>query len=284
VILSCQSRKGKLVDAELEIPDSLEIAADLQISEEALDEISSPIEMAALIKEIGTPFSLDYLASTDYVDSYNTSFQIAFSLGVYGADLGYLNIYNKNTQIFDYLTAINKLADGIRVGQFFDFVTLKRLATSRENIDSLMYISLYSFNNIDSYLRENNMGHLSALMITGVWLEGMYLATQVASKTSNPAISERIGEQKLNLNNLFLILNPYKNQQHIANMLSQMNEIKEVFDQVEIIYEMGEPETVEKDGMVMIVQNEKSIVQIKDDQLQQIIQKTEEVRNKLIAY
>jgi hypothetical protein len=288
VILSCQSRKGKLADAELDILDSLELAADLQISEEALDEIvqsvSSPIEMAALIKEIGTPFSLDYLATTDYVDRYNTSFQMAYSLGVFGADLGYLNIYNKNTQIVDYLTAINKLADGIRVGQFFDFVTLKRLATSRENIDSLMYISVNSFNNIDSYLRENNRGHLSALMITGVWIEGMYLATQVANETSNPALSERIGEQKLNLNNLFLILNPYKSQQQIADLLAQMNEIKEVFDQVEITYEMGEPETVEKDGMVMIVQNEKSIVQITDEQLQQIINKTEEVRNKLIAY
>ncbi len=288
VILSCQSRKGKLADAELDILDSLEIAADMQVSEEALDEIvqsvSSPIEMAALIMEIGTPFSLDYLATTDFVDRYNTSFQMAYSLGVFGADLGYLNIYNKNTQIVDYLTAINKLADGIRVGQFFDFATLKRLATSRESIDSLMYISVSSFNNIDSYLRENNRGHLSALMITGVWIEGMYLATQVANQTSNPILSERIGEQKLNLNNLFLILNPYKSQQQIADLLAQMNEIKDVFDQVEIIYEMGEPETVEKDGMVMIVQNEKSIVQITDEQLQQIINKTEEVRNKLIAY
>ena len=302
-LLSCQSKKGKLADAELDILDSLELAADLQISEEALDEIvqsvSSPIEMAALIKEIGTPFSLDYLATTDFVDRYNTSFQMAYSLGVFGADLGYLNIYNKirptiiifvyniynkNTQIVDYLTAINKLADGIRVGQFFDFSTLKRLATSRENIDSLMYISVNSFNNIDTYLRENNRGHLSALMITGVWIEGMYLATQVASQTPNPALSERIGEQKLNLNNLFLILNPYKNQQQIADLLTQMNEIKEVFDRVEITYEMGEPETVEKDGMVMIVQNEKSIVQITDEQLQQIIIKTEEVRNQLIAH
>jgi len=288
VILSCQSRKGKLADAELDILDSLEIAADMQISEEALDEIvqsvSSPIEMAALIMEIGTPFSLDYLATTDFVDRYNTSFQMAYSLGVFGADLGYLNIYNKNTQIVDYLTAINKLADGIRVGQFFDFATLKRLATSRESIDSLMYISVSSFNNIDSYLRENNRGHLSALMITGVWIESMYLATQVANQTPNPALSERIGEQKLNLNNLFLILNPYKGQQQIADLLAQMNDIKEVFDQVDIIYEMGNPETVEKDGMVMIVQNEKSIVQITDEQLQQIISKIEEVRNKLIAY
>jgi hypothetical protein len=287
VISSCQSRKGKPGDAELDLPDSLELAADLQISEEALDEIvqsvSSPIEMAALIKEIGTPFSLDYLATTDYVDLYNTSFQMAYSLGVFGADLGYLNMYNKGTQVVDYLTAINKLADGIRVGQFFDFVTLKRLATSRENIDSLMYISVSSFNNMDSYLRENNRGHLSALMITGVWVEGMYLATQVAKQNPDPALNERIGEQKLNLNNIFLILNPYKEQKQISDLLEELQEIKAEFDLVEITYEMGEPETVEQDGMIMIVQNEKSIVHITDEQMQRIINKTEEVRNKLIA-
>ena len=122
LITSCQSKKAKWSDADLDVPDSLELTADIQISEEALDEIvqnvSSPIEMAALIKEIGTPFSIDYLATTDYVDRYNTSFKMAYILGVFGADLGYLNIYDKNTQIVDYITSINKLADGIRVGSF----------------------------------------------------------------------------------------------------------------------------------------------------------------------
>ncbi|KPL08703.1 MAG: hypothetical protein AMS23_10405 [Bacteroides sp. SM1_62] len=287
VISSCHSRKGKLAQADLDVIDSLELAANLQVSEEAIDEIiqsvSSPVEMAALIKEIGTPFSMDYLATTDYVDRYNTSSQMAFSLGIFGADLGYLNIYKNNVQIVDYLMAINQLANGIRVGHFFDFVRLNQLATSREGIDSLMYISVSSFNNIDSYLRENNRGHLSALMITGVWIECLYLATRVASETSNPLLNERIGEQKLNLHNLLLILNPYKDQKPIADLLTQLDEVKEVFDQVEITYEIGVPETVEKNGMVMILQNEKSIVKLTDEQLQKIINKTEEVRNKLIA-
>ena len=287
IITSCQSKKGKLSEADIDMPDSLEIAADLQISEEAMDEIvqnvSSPIEMSALIKEIGAPFSVDYLATTDYVDNYNTSFQMAYNLGIFGADLGYLNIYDKNTQIVDYLTSINKLADGIMVGQFFDFATVKRLATSREDIDSLMYISVNSFNNMDSYLRDNNRGHLSALMITGIWVEGMYLATQVAKEYSDPALFERIGEQKLNMNNLFLILNAYSSQKQVADLIADLNEIKAEFDQVEITYEMGEPETVEQDGMIMIVQNEKSIVHITDQQMERIIAKTEEIRNKLTA-
>ena len=286
LITSCQSKKGKLSDAVFDVPDSLEFAADLQISEEALDEIvqnvSSPIEMAALIKEIGTPFSIDYLATTGYIDRYNTSYQMALSLGIFGADLGYLNIYDKNTQIVDYIASINRLADGIRVGQFFDFATLKRLASSRENMDSLMYISIHSFNKMDSYLRETQRGHLSALMITGIWVEGMYLATQVAKENPDPALYNRIGEQKLNMSNLFLILNAYSSQKQIRELIEVLNEIKVEFDQVEITYKMSEPETVEMDGMIMIVQNEKSIVHITDEQMAKIIRKTEEVRNKLI--
>ena len=286
-LFSCQSRKGKETGNEFEVPDSVITAEALTISNEALEEIvqnvSSPIEMAALIKEIGVPFSTKYLATTDYVDRYNTSFKMAYSLGVFGADLGYLNIYDKSNQVIDFLTAINKLADGIKVGQFFDFETLKRLATSRESIDSLMYISVNSFNNMDSYLRDNNRGHLSALMIAGTWVEGMYLVTQVASEKSNPELSERIGEQKIILNNIMLILDNYKEHEQVMKVFESLNGLKEEFDKVEITYVIGEPETVEQGGMIMIVQNEKSVVNISDEQLNKIISKTKQIRNKLIS-
>ena len=135
---------------------------------------------------------------------------------------------------------------------------------------------------MDSYLRDNQRGHLSALMITGIWVEGMYLATQVAKENPDPALFTRIGEQKLNMNNLFLILNAYKSQKQVQDLIDILNRIKVEFDQVEITYEMGEPETVEQDGMILIVQNEKSIVHITDEQMQNIIRITEEVRNQLI--
>jgi hypothetical protein len=285
LLFSCHNRKGKESSFELEVPDSVLTAETMAISEEALNEIvqnvSSPVEMASLIKELGVPFSTRYLATTDYVDKYNTSFKMAYNLGVFGADLGYLNIYDKSAQVVDYLAAINKLADGIKVGQFFDFETLQRLATSRENIDSLMFISVNSFNNMDKYLRENSRGHLSALMIAGTWVEGLYLVTQVADEKSSPELADRIGEQKVNLSNILLILDNYKDYDPITELIGSLDELKNEFDQVEITYEIGEPKTVEQDGMVMIVQDEKSIVNITDEQLNKIIIKTKQIRNKL---
>lgn len=286
-LMACQSNKGKLDAGDFEVSDSVAEAAALRVSEEAMEEIvqnvSSPVEMAALIKELGVPFSTKYLATTRHVDEYNTNFQMAYNLGVFGADLGYLNMYNKNSQVTDYLTAINKLADGIKVGQFFDFTTLKRLATNNENIDSLLYISVSSFNNMDDYLRENNRGHLSALMISGIWVEGLYLITQVAEAKNDPLLTERIGEQKINLSNILLILNNYTGQPGFSEFIGMLNELRSVYNEIDITYEIGEPETVDMNGMVMIVQNEKSIVHITDAQLENIISKTKEIRNKLTS-
>lgn len=271
---------------ELEMPVIDEEEAPLEVADETMEEmvenVSSPIEMAALIKSLGVPFSKEYLATTDHVDDYVTSSKQAFALGVFGADMGYLNMYEKTTAVVDYLSAIKTVADEINVGQFFDFPTLKRLATNSQNIDSLMYISVHSFNQMDKYLRENKRGNLSSLMISGVWLEGLYLATQVAMNTKNNDLAERIGEQKTVLSQLLLILNNYSNDKFIKELITDMNGLKEEFQNIEITIEYGEPEAKEVNGELVIIQNEKSIVHITDEQLETIADKTKEIRNKLI--
>ncbi len=282
---SCKSDGSKNKEG-LEVPDSvLNVEESMEVSDEAMEDIvqniASPVETAALIKTLGVPFSKDYLASADDIEKYATNYQKAFALGVFGADLGYINMYNKNSSVLDYITAIKKLADGINVGQFFDFSTLKRLASNSQNLDSLMYISVHSFNEMDSYLRENKRGNLSALMITGVWIEGLYLATQVAKERPEQNLVQSIGEQKTILNQLMLILENYRGAPYINDVIKNVKTIKDEFDNIKITIEVGEPESVVKDGKLMIIQNEKSIVHISDQQLEAIINKAENVRNEL---
>jgi hypothetical protein len=239
--------------------------------------------MAALIKSLGVQFSNKYLAPTDDVEEITSSFQQALNLGIYGADLGYLNMYNKTNQVIDYISAIKFLADGIKVGQFFDFSTLKRLATAKSNLDSLMYVSVHSFNQMDKYLRSNKRSNISVLIIAGVWIEGLYLATQVAKEKHHPNLSERIGEQKIILNDLIIILENYKKDRQFNLLIKDLQTIKDEFQNVNIKYEVGEPEMIEQDGMLLIVQNEKSIVEISDEQLKSIIETTSKIRNKLLS-
>ncbi len=271
-----------------DIPDSLLQETDSipEISSKTIDDlvqnISSPIEMASLIKTTGSKFSPELLASTDNLDKYNTSFKKAFNLGVFGADLGYLNLYSQNRFIVDYLTAIKSLAEGIKVGQFFDFKTLKELASSGENLDSLTYLSVHSFNKIDKYLRDNHRTNISVLIVVGVWIEGMYFSTQINDQVKIKDISDRIAEQKLILNNIILILENYKGDSEFHNLLNQLTKLKEIYEPVEITYELGEPEMIEQDGMLTVVQNEKSIITISEKDLENIKNQIAEIRYNII--
>jgi hypothetical protein len=282
---SCKSG-GQGKDAGLEIPDSV-LNAGVEISEEVMQDIvqniSSPVEMAAMIKDLGVPFSNRYISPTDRVGNLTTSFQQSLNLGIYAADLGYLNMNNKTSAVVDYLTSIKTLADAIKVGQFFDFTTLKRLATNSKNLDSLMYISVHSFNQMDKYLHSNNRTNLSALMVTGVWIEGLYLGTQVYKITPNKDLADRIGEQKLTLDQLMLILEKYQQDKQYTKLLEELQLLKELFKSVEIFVEKGEPQMIEVDGMLSIVQGDKSIIKISPEVLTNIINTTEQVRNRLIS-
>jgi t-SNARE complex subunit (syntaxin) len=133
---------------------------------------------------------------------------------------------------------------------------------------------------MDDYLRETDRSNLSALMISGVWIEGLYLATQVAKINNNHDLKSMIGEQKLILNDLLLVLQTYKGEQQFLDLIADYQSIKSIYDQVKITYEIGEPQAIEKDGMMMVVQSETSNVSMSDETLGKIIDVTEEIRNK----
>ncbi len=276
---ACNQRPSENLEVNM---DDAEVG-ELQISSETMNEIiqniASPIEVAALINSLNIPFSTSYLADPDNLSTSTTSFEMAYSLGALSADLGYLNMYEKTGTAVSYLSSINRLADALQIGQFFDFSTIKRLATTSYDLDSLMFISINSFNNMDEYLRETERSNLSALMIAGVWMEGLFLATQVAVQNSNEDLKSMIGEQKLILNDLLLILNNYNNEEVIQAYIDDLEIIKSIYDDVKITYEVGEPQTIEKDGMLMVVQSETSLVIMSEKTLEKIIEVTQRFRN-----
>jgi DNA-binding TFAR19-related protein (PDSD5 family) len=119
-------------------------------------------------------------------------------------------------------------------------------------------------------------------MVAGVWVEGIYLATQVQKDKPNKKLAEHIGEQKNMLAELLIILNNYKKEKYIADLITELYTIKAKFDPITISIIKGEPEQVVENGMLTIKQNERSVVNITDEQLKDIINTSEQVRNKLV--
>lgn len=284
----CSGCNGKSSSDELTMPDSLITDAPLQLSEDVINDviqnISSPVEMANLIKLTGVDFSQKILNSVDNSKKYETSFKRALNLGVYSADLGYINTFNKSTIVLSYLLAVKDLAEGIKVGQFLDFNTLKRMATNNTNLDSLKELSVSSFNKMDSYLRDQKRSNVSTAIVTGAWLEGMYITCNVIEQSNNADLINRLGEQKDIVNILLIILNNFgKADANFGALVEQMEGVQQAYADVKITTEIGEPKRIEQDGMLIIVQDEISHVHITPEQVKNIIAQIKKVREFVVS-
>ena len=269
---------------DFEFADSL--TSQVIISEKIIDDmihsIPSPIEMTSLILESGAEFDDKILIDPDRVDNYATAHSKAIALGMFGTELGYLNIYGKTMISVEYLTAVRSLARDLRVEQFFDFHTLKRLADESDNMDSLINVTTQGFSRMDAYLREQKRTKASVMIVAGTFIEGLFIATQIRAKTVNDQLTERIGEQKMSLNNMIVMFEVYKSDPEVEKLVVDFNELKTLYDQVQIITTYGEPITKEVDGMLVIEDQSTSEVKMAEELLTQIIVKTKELRTKII--
>ena len=284
---SCRDSKSKTTAFVFPQSDSVPVSEAEKLSPEAIADISknisSPVEIANLLQTLQIPFSQNYLASSIDASKQSTNFDKALKLGILGADLGYLNMYEKTGSSLEILSSIRKVADDIKVGQFFDFESIRRLSKNKSNLDSLLFMSINSYSKIDAYLRSNDRGQLSALMIIGVWIEGQYLATQVLNQYPNKILSDRIGEQKIILNDLLLLISPYCNRDpEFTSLCNDMQSIKQKYRDIRITYTQGDPVSVEKNGGLTIKQTETSVVNMSKEQLDGIIEITRNIRDRLI--
>ncbi|MBT32467.1 MAG: hypothetical protein CMO01_22615 [Thalassobius sp.] len=266
------------------IPEEASIVkVDDDIINDILQSIPSPLEISLLIKEVGSYYNKADLNDHNKVSSYSTNFDKALNLGIYGTDLGYSNIYNKNQDALNYLNSVQNLAEGLTIGQFFDYATLKSLAESADqNLDALLRTTTANFEKINYHLRQQKREHLSILLLTGGWVEALYLTTLVHQRTNNEVLREKIGEQKIVLDRILLVLEVYKTRNGFAELIADLKKLQAIYDQIEIETVYEEPTMVEKDGVLVVVDNTKSVVNITDRDIDTITSLTKSIRNKII--
>jgi hypothetical protein len=253
-----------------------------EIINDIIQSIPSPLEITMLIKKDNV-YNRDYLNDSDNVSRYTTNFKKALNLGVYGTDLGYANIYGQTQAAISYLNSVQKLADGLSIGQFFDYQTLKKLAESENNLDSLILNTTQNFEKINFHLREQKRESLSILLLTGGWVEATYLTTLVYNKTPNDALKDKIGEQKIVLGQILLVLDVYRSKPEFPELISALRELQRVYDDIEISTRYGDPVMVERDGELVFVDKSESDIKITDEHIAKITKLINSIREKIVS-
>ncbi len=247
----------------------------------ALFSIPSPYEIAFLVKNQRIDFNKEFLNSVNRSHNYVNNYKKALNLGVYGADLGYLNIYEQTPDAVSYFSAIKILSQELDISNAFNNETISSIEKNMGNKDSLLYIISNTYRKADKYLKDNNRNDLGVLILTGGWLESFHILVQIAQTDKNPQVIKRIGEQKYPLENLITILNPFYNEStEYGKLIDQLVELAYIFDGIDVEYTYIKPKVDAKNKLTVI--NSTSELVMSDEQLIMISEKLTEIRSNII--
>jgi len=90
--------------------------------------------------------------------------------------------------------------------------------------------------NSNSYLADNDQAAVAAIVLTGGWIEGLYIATQLVdlNNFNGNKLVATIIDQKLSIDILINLLESNKGNPAVDELISQVNKLKAVFDKINI--------------------------------------------------
>ena len=254
-------------------------AAVLNVGGE-LFSVPSPLQTALLIQKCGIAYDKSMLSASNQVNTLSTDYARALNLGVYGADLGYVSLYNQTQDAIGYLAAIKQLSDKLGITAAFDAPTMDRIKNNITNKDSMMVLVGIAYRGSDAYLKENQRTDISSLILAGGWVEGMHFSTSAYKSKPSDQIRYRIAEQKQALTSILKILSANTSPE-IVEITTLMNDLAKIYEGIQFKYNFVEPTTDTIKRITYI--NSTTEVTVSDEQINGISAKVEEIRNKIVG-
>jgi len=270
------NKKAEKTDLQEESDDNKEKSSNLFAVEGKVFSIPSPIQTALLLKSVGTDFNTALLNPVENEKNYSTSYVKALNLGIYAADLGYSTIYDQSQSALSYMAVTQKLSNDMGISGVFDKTLIQRFENSIGNQDSLLALVAHAFKKTDRYLKDNKQKDVSVMVLAGGWIETLHLATSLVGQDKNETIKNRIGEQKITVKNLINLLLPYRETPVIGDLLNHLNELKDIYADINFTYNFRLPETIAEKKLTII--KSESTVEINEAQLKAITEKISEIR------
>ena len=241
--------------------------------------VPSPIQTALLIQKSGISYDKSTLHASNKVNTFTTDFAKSLNLGIYGADLGYVSLYNQTQDALGYLASVKQLADKLGISAAFDASTMERIKNNVTNKDSMMVLVGIAYRGSDAYLKNNQRTGISSLILTGGWIESMHFSVTAYKTKPTDGVRFRIAEQKQALGSLIKILSNSK-EAEVTALTAQLTDLAKIYDGIQFKYNFVEPVTDTTKKLTYI--NSTTDVIVSDEQIALITDKIKEIRNKII--
>lgn len=204
---------------------------------EVFETLPSPLETSELISKTDVKFNSRILNPVKNVPYYESSKSLALNLGIYCADMSYVSYYDQKHQTLEYLSAIKTLADNLGIIQVMNKNDIVKLEDNVFNQDSIRIILKDVFLSSGKYLNENNQPEMALLVQVGGWIEGLYIAMQLATQSIeiNKELVDRIVEQRNSLDLVVKSLQSYSEYPVMNDVYKDMKGLQNIYNKTKII-------------------------------------------------
>jgi hypothetical protein len=247
--------------------------------EEVVYNIPSPSEIPYLLQATGAEYNEKLLNARQNVDKYTTRNEKAsLNLGVYVADIGYLTSYDKTQEAIDYLGACKTLADNLGLIGTFDSELGKQFEQNISNKDSLAHLLDRTIKQAEAFLIDDNRNKLSSLVVTGSFIEGLYISTGLIKSYPKNILPE---------DNRNLVLTPLmrvvlEQRKAVTELLKMLTAVDQTEPIVSLVKDLKDLETAyQKLNIEEQIKNNRADLVLSDKNLEGITTIVEKIRKEI---
>lgn len=196
--------------------------------------LPTAFEVTNLLNKAGAGYILSISNTISNSDKYFTEESKAINLGVYGADLAYASTYQMKQETMNYLKVSKKMIDELQISTEFNSTFADRVEKNIDSQDSLIKIISDSFYKTYEFLTSNGKDNLSLLVMSGSWVEGVYITSEIEKTSKNPQdIIKILQGQDASLVKLLDLLDKNKSNADIAEMHTKLQVVADAYKTIQ---------------------------------------------------
>jgi hypothetical protein len=242
--------------------------------------IPSPEGLFSFIKDGNLKFSKEVLNPTNNIDNYIDSRAKELNFGIYSADLAYVASFNKYQESVDYLNTVRTLSDEIDISAVFDQNLIGRIDNIIDDQDSLLRVTSDSYISIVRYLESSNRKKSLALIVTGGWVESIYVVVNILdSYKQDEKVISLLASQKYVISNLFSYLDQLKFDESIQRTINDLQPLKVFYESLEVQKDESATSPNKTEGKIVVGGSAKIIMT--EDQFNTLKKEISSIRNKI---
>jgi len=279
VVIGCSNNQGNS-KVKHNVDINVDVSADINRAQQVFYALPSPIETAHLIQSAGVSYNMDLSNPVDNAEKYSTTMKKALNFGVYGADLSYASLFNQTQTTIQFMATEKKIAEELGIYDFVDADVAEHIESIINDRDSVMEILADGFTNASDCLKDAGRAEVAALIVAGGWIEGLYLATQLAGLSAdNSRLIDLVIDQRLSLTILIKLLDNYKTLSSVSTVYDWLIDLQSTYDKVKATMSETKVETG-ADGKTTFAADTK--VEVNDKIFNAICQKADSIRSLIV--